>query len=317
MKPNSSKLCFVMSAVLLWGSCGQISASPASSLLKGLSKYLSKEAAGEMSEKLLKEVGEESLERLTTRVVREGGEESLEKATSLIAKHGSDVIRAIDNVPHTQNVLRALDELPASKVSAALQSLARGSAGRELAELTNKYGSKVILAELQHPGIGRRFVEIFGDDGLELSTSLSRDQAIALGRHLKGLATATPTQKTRIAGMIKGEKDAFFKWLGKFVDNHPGKILTAGVILANIDKILGEAGSDDGSKNSPKTGLVPRFFPTVIEKSGQAIDRLNWIIVTFVGALAALMIISLILRMRRTARRSRRDDSESIGSGSR
>lgn len=294
MKSKSCVIGFVVSVVLLWGSCERLSASPGSSLLKGLSKYLSKDAAREMGEKLLKEVGKDALERLEARVVREGGQVSLEKATNLIAKHGSDVIRAIDNVPNSKSILKSLDELPTSTVSDALQCLARGPAGRELAELTEKYGTKAILAELKHPGIGSSFVKTFGDDGFELCASLSKDQAIAIGRHLDGLATANPTQKTRIAELIKGEKDAFFKWLGEFVNNHPGKILTAGVILANSETLLGPEGP----------------VGTVTEKIGQGIEGFNWVVVAFVGSLACLLVISLILRMRRIARLSERNESE-------
>jgi hypothetical protein len=240
--------------------------SVGSTFLKMLARHATKETGEEAAEKLTKEVGEVVVERVAAKVVKEGGEESLNRVAELAAKHGTDVVRALDNSPSITAVIRALDELPVDDIPKAAARLAAGSQGRELAETTLRYGARALSAEVRHPGVGGHIVKALGGDGASLCEHLTADQAIALGRHVDDIAALPPSQRSQVIDLIATQTDRFFQFVGRFVENNPGKVLftasTTGVVLAEPERVLGGDeivfDADGNPRVFSKPGLVGR-----------------------------------------------------------
>ncbi|TWU48080.1 hypothetical protein [Rubripirellula reticaptiva] len=215
----------------------------AGSVAKAIVKYFGKEGASEASEFLSKKGGREMMERVSASATREGGEATVEQVSKLATKYGPEAIVALDNGPSVQSVLNALDELPTDQVRPALAKLAAGAPGRELADATTKFGVRALQSELKHPGVGLVLVRSLGDDGAELATRLSSDQAIAVARHAEDLAKLPPTARSNILGMIRDDATRMVQFLGRFAEANPGKTLftvaATGIILAEPDRILG------------------------------------------------------------------------------
>jgi hypothetical protein len=257
--------------------CGErrVTASPESSFFEFLAKQAVKETAEETAQQvskevIVKEVGEAVLERVTADVVREGGEESLTEVATLTAKHGSDIIRALDNSPAVVPILAAFDDLPADQVSHAAARLAAGPQGKELAETTIRYGAAALRAEVAHPGVGGHFVKALGRDGALLCERLTADQAIALGGHVDDIAALPPSQRTELLRLISAQTDRFVQFVGRFVEQNPGKVVfttaITGVILSESERVLG----GDEIVISPDGKPVVASKPGIVGKAGQA-----------------------------------------------
>ncbi|MFN3153241.1 hypothetical protein [Bremerella sp.] len=239
-------------------------ASPTSTISKVVMRFFSKEVAEEGTEKLAKEVGPELLQRVSSKLVCDGGESAVTEASELAAKHGSDVVRALDNAPAPAKIVQALGELPAEEVSAAAARLANGRRGQQLAEATEECGAQVLQAEIKHPGVGMELVRVWPDSGAALGRQLSRAEAITLGKYLDDLRGVSPKQRAGLMHVIQGDKESFFGWLGKFIEEHPGKTIGSATFLAaflpNSERILGGAQITFDESGSPivvrKPGLL-------------------------------------------------------------
>ena len=214
-----------------------------SAVARSVMKYFGKEGAEEATEFLARQGGRELAERVGSAALREGGEEAAEQVSRLAAKHGPDALKALDNVPQLAPVLAALDELPESQVRGALARLAAGKAGRELAQSVARRGAAALRSDLAHPGVGAALVRSFGDDGAELATELSTDQAIAVARHADELAALPSTQRQGVLALLHQDAERMVSFMGRFAADNPGKTLftaaTTTVLLAESERILG------------------------------------------------------------------------------
>ncbi len=215
----------------------------ASSVGKAILKYFGKEGSGQAAEYLTKKGGKEVLERVSVNAARQGGDEAVEQVAKLTGKYGPDALAALDNSSAVLPVINALDELPEAQVKAALTKLAAGAPGRELAEATGRFGAVALRTELQHPGVGLVIVRSLGDEGAELASRLSTEQAIAIGRHADDLAKLPAAQRSGVLAMMRNDTERVVGFVGRFVEANPGKTLftvaTTTVILAEPERILG------------------------------------------------------------------------------
>lgn len=218
-------------------------ASVGSSIAKSISRYFGKEGASEGAEYLAKNGTKELLERVAATASREGGDVAVDRVAKLAADYGPEALTALDNVPSLMPVLRALDDLPASEIQKSLVRLSAGKSGRELAEAVTTYGSVALRSELKHPGVGLVLVRSLGDDGAELATRLTSDQALAVARHADEIAALTGPQRRGVLALLYADTQRMVSFLGRFVQANPGKSLftaaTTTVILAEPDRILG------------------------------------------------------------------------------
>ena len=223
--------------------CRPARAQVATSVTRAITKYFAKEGSEEGAAFLAKKGGREMVERVAGAAAREGGDEAVEQVAKLAGKYGPEAISALDNAPSVMPVLRALDEIPESQAKAALARLAAGTAGRELADTVTKYGATALRSELAHPGVGTALVRSLGDDGAELASKLTTEQAIAVARHADDIAKLPQAQRTGILAMLRRDTEKAVGFVGRFVENNPGKTLftvaTTTVILAEPDRILG------------------------------------------------------------------------------
>ncbi|MDB4807612.1 hypothetical protein OAH22_02025, partial [bacterium] len=178
-----------------------------------------------------------------TTATRQGGDEAVEQVAKFTGKYGPDALAALDNAPSLMPLLRTLDELPPAQVKLALTRLAAGKSGRELAEAIAVHGGSALRMELQHPGVGLFFVRSFGDEGVELASKMTTDQAIVVARHADDIGKLPAAQKAGLLGMLKGNTEQMVAFMGRFVEANPGKVLfsvaATTVILAEPDRILG------------------------------------------------------------------------------
>ena len=215
----------------------------ATSVGKAILKYFGKEGGEQATEYLSRKGGQEIVERVTKSAAKQGGEEAVEQVARLTGKYGPEALAALDNTPSIMPVIRALDELPESQAKLALARLAAGKPGRELADAVGRNGAAALRVELQHPGVGLFFVRALGDDGVELASKLSADQAIVVARHADNLAKLPSAQRSGVLQLLRQDTDRMVGFMGRFVEANPGKTLfsvaATTVILAEPERILG------------------------------------------------------------------------------
>ncbi len=274
----------------------------ASSVGKAILKYFGKEGSEQATEYLTKKGGKEVLERVSANAAKQGGDEAVEQVAKLAGKHGPDALAALDNSGVILPVVKALDELPEAQIKAALTKLAAGAPGRELAEATSRFGAVALRTELQHPGVGLVIVRSLGEEGAELASRLSTEQAIAIGRHAGEIAKLPAAQRSGVLAMIRGDTERIVGFVGRFVEANPGKTLftvaTTTVILAEPDRILGGDEIVFDADGNPivvrKAGLAGR----TIDAGGAAAEHVSeryvrpvfLAIMAFLGTFAALWI---------------------------
>ncbi len=282
-------------------------ASPTSTISKAVMRFFSKEVAEEVSEKLAKEVGPELLQRVSAKLVRDGGESVVTEALELAAKHGPDVVRALDNAPAPTKIVQALGELPAEEVSAAAARLASGRRGQQLAQATEEFGAQVLQAEMKHPGVGIELVRVWPDSGASLARQLSREEALALGKYLDDLQSVPPEQRADLLQVIQSDKERFFGWLGRFVQEHPGKTIGSTTFLAaflpNSERILGGAQIIFDDSGRPIVVRRPGLIEAPLHR---LTDSLAFGILWLVGGMAAVVTLWLAWKLLLPAWRSNR-----------
>lgn len=275
----------------------------ASSIGRAVLKFFGKEGSEEATEYLAKKGGLEVVERVTKVAGKEGGEEAVEQVARLTAKHGPEALAALDNVPSIAPILKSLDELPESQVSAALARLSAGTPGRELAETVGKYGTAALRSELKHPGVGVVLVRSLGDEGAELASKLSGDQAIAIARYADDIAKLPQSQRQGVLALIKNDTDRMVAFVGRFVEDNPGKILfsaaTTTVILAQPDRILGGDEIAYDADGNPivvtRGGLIGRSMDAGGDVAAHVSDKylqpLFFTVMAFAGTFAAIWVL--------------------------
>ncbi|MFN3152489.1 hypothetical protein [Bremerella sp.] len=282
-------------------------ASPASSLSKAVMRFFSKEAAEEGSEKLVKEVGPELLQRVSAKLVRDGGESAVPRASELAAKHGPDVVRALDNVPNPAKIIQALEELPTEEVSTAAARLASGSRGQQLAKATEGFGAQVLQAEIKHPGVGMELVRVWPDSGAALARQLSQEEALTLGKYLDDLQSVPQEQRAGLLQVIQSDKERFLSWLGRFLEEHPGKTIGSATFLAvflpNSGRILGGAQINFDDSGRPIVVRRPGLIEAPLNKLA---DSLAVGVLWLVGGMAAVVTLWLAWKLLLPAWRSNR-----------
>jgi len=210
--------------------------------------------------------------RFTARALREGGDESVDGLVRLVGAHGVDALRAADNVSSIPHLLRSINELPTELVGPALRRLS-GTEGRILADMMERYGSAALRAEATHPGIGIRAMSSLGQDGAGLVVRMNRNQAFTVGRHLDDIAALPAAQKKGVIDLIYRDMERVAQFMGRFVENNPGKVLftasTTAVILNNPDSILGGGEVVFDSEGNPhfvsSPGTIERIAKPMVD----------------------------------------------------
>ncbi len=273
------------------------------SVVKAVVKYFGKEGAEQATEFLAKSASKEVIERVATMAAREGGEEAVEQVAKLTAKHGPEVLMALHNSATVLPVMKALDEIPASQVRAALGKLAAGESGKALSTAVTRYGAKALETELKHPGAGLVLLKHFGDDGAELASKMTSDQAIVIARHADEIAALPAAQRTGVLSLIRNDTEKVVAFAGRFIEANPGKSLftvaTTTIILAEPERILGGDEVVFDADGNPivvsKAGIVGRS----IESTGKAAEHISnnfvqplfYAALAFAGTFAALWIM--------------------------
>jgi hypothetical protein len=251
--------CMLMAPAQACFAQGTLVRKPAQELLEALGKFVAGRGERELAKELAEVGGETAVREVAERALREGGEETVEALARLTRGYGADVLRAAENSVKIPSVLKAVDELPKDAVAPALRRLAAGAEGKSLAVLTSEYGSKALLAEVRHPGIGRQFLRHLGSDGAELAMKLDTKQAITLARHTEDIAKLAPAQRDGVLHLLHNDAERMVAFMGRWMEKNPGKTLfTAAattVLLTHSDAILG------GGTIMPDDPANPHFMP--------------------------------------------------------
>ncbi|MGB7346243.1 MAG: hypothetical protein WBD20_18640 [Pirellulaceae bacterium] len=286
----------------------------ASSVGRAVMKYFGKEGFEEGTEYLAKQGGRQLAEKVAAKAVQQGGDDAVEQVARYVSKHGPDALKALDNAPSIGPVLSALDEIPATQVSSALTKLAAGTTGRELAETVSKHGAKAITSELNHPGVGMALVRALGDDGAELATKMTTDQAITVARHIDDLAKLPAAQRTGVMAMFRNDVDRMTSFVGDFVKANPGKSLftvaTTTIVLAEPERILGGDEVVFDADGNPivvsKGGIVGRS----IDATGKAAKHVSDgyvrpLYLTLMAFLGTFFVLWMLLKLWHTHQREK------------
>ncbi len=245
-------------------------AGPVRQCMEAITRTISSKGSSAVSE-LAEFGGEAGVRRIAERAVREGGDEALGGLARLVDSHGVDALRAADNAVNIPGLIRAMDDLPGEMAGPALRRFS-GPEGRTLAEMVERYGSAALRAEATHPGIGIRSMSSLGRDGAELIVRMNRDQAITVGRHLDDIAKLPTMQKQGIVELLYRDMERMAVFMGRFIENNPGKVLftssATAIILKNSDKILGDGQIAFDAEGNPyfvvKPGLLERALMSMI-----------------------------------------------------
>ncbi len=212
--------------------------------------------------------GEAGVRRISERAAREGGDEALGGLARLVDSHGVDALRAADNAVNIPGLIRAMNDLPNELTGPALRRLS-GSEGRALAEMVERYGSAALRAEATHPGIGIRSMSSLGRDGAELIVRMNRDQAVTFGRHLDDIAKLPALQKQGIVELLYRDMERMAVFMGRFIENNPGKVLftvsATAVILDNSGRFLGDGHIAFDAEGNPYFVASPGLFERALQ----------------------------------------------------
>lgn len=258
---------------------GGLVRKPIQEISEAIGKWLGKTSGRELTEEIAGLGGEAALRELAERTLLEGGDDALSSLIRLTKAHGPDVLRATKNSPNIPTVLKALDNLPEGIVKQASRRLAAGEEGRLLARLVDELGESVLIAEVRHPGIGGRLVGDLGDDGFQLATKLSTEDAVALAKHSGDIASLPTSQQKELLKLLQNKPAESVGFMNRFVDKNPGKILfTAAVttfVLTNPERILGGGeiviGPDGKPQFVPKPGLLERLVGSIVGRVFQVL----------------------------------------------
>lgn len=254
---------------------GAVLRKPVQEVVEAIGRYFAKKGGRELTEELAELGGESFVRKVTDRTLGEGGESALELLVRKAGTYGPDALRAADNAVSIPRLLKAVDDLPADMAGPAIRRLSAGADGRILAEAVEQYGPRALRAELRHPGIGGRLVSRFGEDGVQLSSKISTDQAIAISRHADDIAALPASQKQRVVDLLHDDTERMITFMGRFIEKNPGKVLftAAGtaVVLANADKVLGGEGEivigpDGEPVYVAQPGMIERFTMGVVNR---------------------------------------------------
>ncbi len=216
--------------------------------------------------------GETMVRRVVDRTMHQGGNQAVENLTRLTRAHGSDALLAADNAVNVPKMIRAVDGLPQDMGGPALRRLS-GSQGKALAGMVDQYGSIALKSEVLHPGIGIRAMNSMGKDGAVLVSRLSRDEAVAMGRHMKDIGRLPESQKQDLIRLLHSDIKGMLNFTARFVENNPGKVLftaaSTAVILKHSDASLGDSEivfDDNGSPHVvTKPGVIERSMNSVLK----------------------------------------------------
>ncbi len=305
MKSNVVLRCILWCALALVAP--NVHAVPAvvAPVLKAVAKYFGKEGSQQATEFMTQKGGKELVRKVTASVAADGGDEAVEQLARLVSKHGPETLSALRGTTSPRAVMSAIEQLPEDQIASALARLASGTAGQELADATAMLGVKALSAELKHPGVGLVLVRSLSDDGAELATRLSTDQAITVARHADDIAKLPATQREGVLAMLRSDTESMVGFAGRFAEANPGKTLftvaTTGVILAQPERILGGDEIVYDADGNPiimrKSGLVDRTIETTVDAGGAVLGEISdgYIRPLFLTALAFMATFAALL----------------------
>lgn len=271
--------------VLLWSLATISLAGTAESQAAKLVRTAVTELVEMTAEKTANEGAEEGIERVGARISKtaiaelvertgkEGGDLAIERLLATARQHGTDVlfaVRNLDELPGVSvyDVANWVDEVPM-----AAPRLAAGVTGRQLAEHASTYGSKVLSADVLHPGVGGRFIAKLGGHGDDLVQVLPTQEVIRIVRYTGDDLASSPAvgQLTQIMG---AQPEQFTGWLRRFAQDNPGKLLltaaTASIVIARPEILLGDGEIVFDADGNPQYVETQRGMLAVGQNLGQS-----------------------------------------------
>ena len=216
---------------------------------------------GRFTARELAELGERELvEQMIKQSLEEGGEELAQRVIQLSRTYGKTMVDLIAKSPKI--LASAFDSLPAQTVKEGMW-LVKGNPAR-YTTLIEKYGSNVLPSLVKHPSVGIDLVEKFGDDGVRVLNTLTREQGLSLAKYASRLAAESPSFR-------KVFFDELFKYTERLVamlNKNYKFVITAGGLIwlnENGERILGGYSEIDGSNGAPssiiaKPGIIERIL---------------------------------------------------------
>lgn len=247
--------------------------------------------------------GESAVRESLERAAVEGSEALVRRVAALADRHGVEALSAVRAAPGgaVGAVVDAVEALPSDMVRPALAALSREADGSALAALAARHGSAALEAAVRQAGVGASLIGALGEDGVRLSRTLSRDQALSVARHAGDIAALPPAERAGVVRVLLDQPGR----AAAFLDKHPRFFLIAGagaLFAANADKFLGE---------DARVVIGPDGKPVLLQAEGwleRAVVKpaLRWLLPTAAALLVAWGGIKLLFVWRRERLRGAR-----------
>ena len=232
-KPRTSMAMIVLAMLIVFAASAPARASLAGKAAKELTEAIAEKFGREGAEELAKMGGKEAVQELLERAGREGGDALVARVTVLGRQHGPSALRVLNRSPRA--FVAAIDGLPDDMIRPALRAVERDP--QRMTHLVQAHGSRALMAEVKHPGVGASLVAKLGDDGLGIAERVSTDQAITLSRHADDIARLPAAEKASVLRAI-GRSPAR---VAEFLERNPKFMITAAsvaTIIAISDEML-------------------------------------------------------------------------------
>lgn len=151
-----------------------------------------------------RKAGQKGLQKGAQKGLQKGAQKGMGQATRQGGKTiGKGVVRkgaqagvqkVAGQAPLSATVSKAVQALPKNQQGKALNALRRSP--KALAKTVDTYGPRALAAELKVPGVGGKFVEVFGKESFQVIEKASTGQLIRLSRHTNKIQTLTPAARS-------------------------------------------------------------------------------------------------------------------------
>jgi hypothetical protein len=274
-----------------------------------LAEFLARKFGKEGAKELAEFGGRQGVEEVLEKASKEGGEQLAKKVVQYGEHYGVSSLKVIDQAPAAY--VSALDSLPSNLVDDAVRIAAREPA--RLTPLVRSYGGKMLTAEVRHPGVGVKFAEQLGEQGLDVCAKTTTDQAITIGRHLDEIAALPTAERQSVLSALTEAPGR----LVAFLDKHPLFTITAataGTLIAVKDQAFAPDAEIEYDKDGKIVRQHQRSPGTVVaENVSKSLGTVILIVGCVVAAIVGLWGITKLRRGSIAARLQANRQSPSAG----
>ncbi|NLN94402.1 MAG: hypothetical protein GX130_14020 [Candidatus Hydrogenedens sp.] len=141
---------------------------------------------------------QKGIQKGTQKGLQKGTQKGLQKGAQKGIQKGvqKGLGQAAKGTGLSSSVTKAVQTLPKTQQTRALHVLQRSSPAMH--QSVEKYGARVLTAEMKHPGVGGKLVTSFGPESFGILDKASTGQVIRFTRHSNKLEALTPSARSQL-----------------------------------------------------------------------------------------------------------------------